>query len=1353
MPLLGYAQTSLIGVQNQYFEVTSIVNASNTVTCTTTGLSNLNPGDKVILIQMKGCDIVRNSIVWGTNWEINNGELSDINLVAGRYEYLAVNTVNTGSGQVVFTANFKRTYDASQQLQLVKIIEDDYVSVDGPVFAQPWDGSTGGVVAIVAYKKLTLNYNISVDGSGFRGATPNTYSIGCQPTGTLDTFYFPLSAVNKGGVKGEGVLSDTFSYMVGRGNALNGGGGGAGYFGGGGGGSNYTSGGNGGAQTESCGANSHQGQGGLALGDKFYDRFNEPNPYERYVIAMGGGGGASNEFGADNASTGGNGGGIIIILTDTLEANSKALSANGASVSSTATAGGAGGGGGGVIVLDAAYVSNQLNVNITGGKGGDTETNCTGAGGGGSGGVFWHNGLNNPLNTSIDSSGGTSGTGEFGTCGFSIWGAAGNKGKTLNNYEPILNGFSFNAISRNDTICQGAAPIVLYGSIPKGEAPFTFNWLSSTDNANWINLGVNTKDYGPSELLYETTYFTRVVTNGEGVHDTALSVEIFVWDSIETNVLQLRDTLCYGVAPGTLQAKDVSGGDGTYTYIWESKTNLTNWVQRTEWGEDSPKPSETSLFETTYYRRRVNSAKVCTNISNPDTITVLSSIQNNAFEVPDTTICKNLSGGVLVPNSVTGGDGDYTYSWLISNDDVSYSPTSGVDSTREAGNLSQTTYFKRIVYSGNDDACIDTTSIPRAITVLEQIAGNSISSDSTRYCFGDVPNIIVGGGLSGGEAGDYRVSWWLNNGTGWTEIAGETAGNYQPGSPTMTDSTLYKRKVISGDFDACIDTSNVLSIDVIPAIKNIVDSPNENICEYARPITFSETDASEGAGPGTYSYLWLEKLESSSNWEPASTAVSSNTDASYSPPELTENIKYCRRVLSHICADTSKEISIVVYPKIEKNSIAGGFNQYACFSTSKEFAGSAPIGGKLNSSYNYYWQSSSDQVNWSEAGGTPNNKDYSTLILTTQEYFRRIVTSGELEQCKDTTPSVFLQINPLPTGDIISMIDTLCAGSNISVEYRAKGNGPWAIELGEISVLHTETNLQDTTGQFEFALNQTANLKVLNIIDDSACYADLSENTGLVEATVYEVPVAYAGEDSEVCGLSAQLSATASVGTGTWTSNDGAFESENNPVTRVDVSGYGSTSFTWTETNWRECIDEDVVSVVFYKQPVDINAGEDISLKYEFVTNLNASPTFVGEGFWQFVSGSGEFGDSTKNNTLVTIPEVGEYILLWSIQNGVCNTITDSLMLTVFDLALFEGFSPNGDGINDMYSIDLIENSKATFIVLDRNGLLVRKIDGVGRIEWDGTNEGGEQIPSGTYYYILQEEGRQNRTGYIELRR
>lgn len=1351
IPLIGYSQTNLnvSGVINNYYAVTNLVNGTSTVTCTGADLSDLNPGDKIVLIQMTGGDLDRGIL---SNWPLETTTpsiaISGFGNV-GHYEFLSVLSVDDGTDIVTFTANFKRSYDATnEKVQLVKLVEADFINVTGAVNAQPWNGTTGGVVAMVAYKKVELNAAIDVSNQGYRGANPISNTLGCRPANIADTFYFKDGTANVGGLKGEGVLTDTFTFGVGMGAAINGGGGASGYFGGGAGGSNYNGGGQGGLQLESCTSQiTQRAQGGFALGSNYYDRTYDTtlNKYERWAIAMGGGGGSSNEDGGNTATPGGNGGGIIIILTDTLDGNDFSIMSNGESVTTTATAGGGGGGAGGTVILDASNVSSAVTIEIAGGKGGNTETNCSGAGGGGAGGVYWYNNGSIHTNVTVDSSFGGLGQGTC-TPGL-LWGSAGEYGVALKNYEPILNGFSFNALSGIDTICQGQQPIEIYGSTPKGEAPFTFQWYSSSDNSSWTPIsGATGKNFQPG-ILNQTTYYTRDVTDGSGAVDRAISVWAYVWDSISNNELQLRDTLCFGAIAGTLNASASTGGNGSYSYVWESRTDASSWTVRSEWNDIST-PDEASLTETTYYRRTVNSAKVCTNTSAADTLTILPSIQNNIFIDPDTTICENLDGGILRPESPSGGDNNFTYSWLSSADDVAYSPIAGTDPTLSVGNLSNTTYFKRVVYSGNDDACKDTTA-PRIITVLPSIAGNNITSDSTRYCFGDTPNLIIGGTLSGGNGTNYQISWWQNDGTGWIEIIDETAGNYQPGS--LTDSLIYRRRVVSGDFDACIDTSNTLSIDVIPEIVNNLVSSDENICENSQPLAFSESSASEGAGPGTFEYLWLEKPESSSDWSPA---AGTNNSISYAPAALTETTLFSRRVMSHICADTSNEINIVVYPKIENNSIAGGLSQFTCFNTAKDFTGSTPTGGQPSSTFNFYWESSPDQIAWTAAAGSPNSKDYTTESLITPEYFRRMVTSGELEQCQNISDTVYIDINPLPTGFITDMIDTLCSGTEIVIDYTVAGNGPWTIEIGESTVLHTEAGIQNTSGQISFALNESADIKVLSIQDDSLCFADLSGNTGLVEATVYEWPVANAGEDFEACGLTTQMKAVPSVGVGLWTTTDGNFTSPNSPGSNVEVTDYIVASFTWTETNWRECVDQDVVLVEFWEQPTIVDAGEDIELRYEFETQLNGNETdFEPGGRWSFIRGQGSFEDSTQHNTFVTVSELGEYSLQWTITNGVCAAISDSILLTVLDIELYGGFSPNDDGVNDIYEVNLREGEEATLIILDRHGNRVRTIDGVSLIQWDGTNEGGEQVKQGTYFYILKEAEREQRTGYIEIRR
>ena len=93
------------------------------------------------------------------------------------------------------------------------------------------------------------------------------------------------------------------------------------------------------------------------------------------------------------------------------------------------------------------------------------------------------------------------------------------------------------------------------------------------------------------------------------------------------------------------------------------------------------------------------------------------------------------------------------------------------------------------------------------------------------------------------------------------------------------------------------------------------------------------------------------------------------------------------------------------------------------------------------------------------------------------------------------------------------------------------------------------------------------------------------------------------------------------------------------------------------------------------------------------------------------------------------------------------------------ELNVPEGFSPNGDGVNDNYvvrGLQIFPDNK--FTVFNRWGNLVFKAEPY-RNDWDGTssfglNLGGDKLPTGVYYYILDlGDGSKPLKGYIYLNR
>src|SRR6478609_5296014 len=245
--------SQISGVVNLYVKVTVVqADCGHITVASSTGYA---PGDRVLLMQMKGATIVTaNGSTYGNITALNN---------AGGYEF---NYIDGISGNDIFLRyNLTHTYDAANGcVQLINVPVYLDVTIDPPgLTASPWDGSVGGVVAIEVAGTLTLNAGISTTGLGFRGGvvSPMTYTA-CNATE-----YVLAASSPKAGGKGEGIAVTATGMESGRGKQATGGGGGMSNNSGAGGGSNAGAGGAGGKETMpafGCG-NSNWGLGGLAM--------------------------------------------------------------------------------------------------------------------------------------------------------------------------------------------------------------------------------------------------------------------------------------------------------------------------------------------------------------------------------------------------------------------------------------------------------------------------------------------------------------------------------------------------------------------------------------------------------------------------------------------------------------------------------------------------------------------------------------------------------------------------------------------------------------------------------------------------------------------------------------------------------------------------------------------------------------------------------------------------------------------------------------------------------------------------------------------------------------------------------
>lgn len=384
-------QAQISGVVNVYSPVTLADFCNNLVVVP--DAAPFDEGDRVLLIQMQGA-------VMDSSDTPNYGDISDFRQT-GKYEFLTIADID--ANLIFFEEAMVNAYDGPS-IQLVLVPQYTDVTVGGGVLtAQPWDGVTGGVLAIEVSGTLTLNDNIDASGLGFRGGA--VFSDPACFGGTTGYDGYRCSS-GCGGQKGESIARIS-AELLGRGRPSNGGGGGNDHLTGGGGGANFAVGGTGGTKLAIGPGDCPGGFPGLGGRTLFYS-----NSANRAFL--GGGGGAGDDQGG-SASPGGNGGGLIFLRAGTLAGNGFSIRSNGLPPPFVAGADGAGGGGAaGSALMEVANYAGPVSVFLRGGDGGSVDNGndpsvCAGPGGGGSGGAFWPSGAAFPAAVALNLAGGISG--------------------------------------------------------------------------------------------------------------------------------------------------------------------------------------------------------------------------------------------------------------------------------------------------------------------------------------------------------------------------------------------------------------------------------------------------------------------------------------------------------------------------------------------------------------------------------------------------------------------------------------------------------------------------------------------------------------------------------------------------------------------------------------------------------------------------------------------------------------------------------------------------------------------------------------------------------------------------------
>jgi gliding motility-associated-like protein len=114
------------------------------------------------------------------------------------------------------------------------------------------------------------------------------------------------------------------------------------------------------------------------------------------------------------------------------------------------------------------------------------------------------------------------------------------------------------------------------------------------------------------------------------------------------------------------------------------------------------------------------------------------------------------------------------------------------------------------------------------------------------------------------------------------------------------------------------------------------------------------------------------------------------------------------------------------------------------------------------------------------------------------------------------------------------------------------------------------------------------------------------------------------------------------------------------------------------------------------------------------------------------------------NNSTTTI-----VIELLEIDNGSCsNLISITATIDVVNCVIPKGVSPNNDGLNDTW--DLSEFDAKQVQIFNRYGVEVYSKSNYIN-EWDGKANNGNELPDGTYYYVVSLQSGEVKTGWVYI--
>ncbi|MCB9195302.1 MAG: gliding motility-associated C-terminal domain-containing protein [Flavobacteriales bacterium] len=658
--------------------------------------------------------------------------------------------------------------------------------------------------------------------------------------------------------------------------------------------------------------------------------------------------------------------------------------------------------------------------------------------------------------------------------------------------------------------------------------------------------------------------------------------------------------------------------------------------------------------------------------------------------------CNGSSDGVLEAVLTLGTSGFDYIDWY----DDPY--TTWVSSDNPFSGVSAGTYYIEAV---DLNGCV-TQGGSVVLTEPSPLTISIVTTDETCSGYGDgvLDTLSVTGGTT-----PYSLSWIK-------VVGNSTVGSVSP----MTGLSVGDYVGVITDANSC-QVRDTVTINVGESYTPLISYTYTDTCLGTNSFDFVDGNGGPLSGGSSYSWVFT-------NGAPGTSTLPNPTGVNFTWTGLQQIIYQVTSGAGCVFADTTyspmiaDSVSVVLTPQ-----------DISCFGAADGIVTATGSGGF--GSYDYYFNSSLNASNV-----------ISGLTAGTYDCYIVDQASG----CQSSLQTIGIA-EPTQITFTATISDATCGQDNGTVDFQnvtgGDGNYTYSIDGSSFGTSNPISGI--TPGTYQFYVQ-----------DGSGCIEAQNSNTISNQGNPVPTPSISPAVSAYICAD----------GSG----NYGYLYAISNDVTTGTFSWGGGSIFNGVGTQDSLLMDDNIISYqyvylvesngtcvsapdsvlmdVVTSDVVD-NTILEACLGSEVILDLSTSGTVI------WINGNGEIADTSSAITTV-LPSVIPSTYVYEVSIDDC-IFTDSVMLiedTDCDgvTIVNNAFSPNGDGVNDLFIIDasaLLSNSNKVTII-NRWGDIINEYDNYDNfsIAWDGTNKSGDPVPSGTYFYVveIQDLGFKS-TGWIQV--